>query len=55
MGGTYGVLDLQTTDEVMKLFVALHQAGTMIVMITHDQHVASYAQRCITIRDGMIV
>jgi len=50
-----GALDSQTTEEVMKLFVSLHQAGTTIVMITHDPGVAAYSHRCITIRDGMIV
>jgi putative ABC transport system ATP-binding protein len=50
-----GNLDSNTTREVMNLMVelaALHQQTMLIV--THDQDVASYANKIVHIRDGCI-
>ena len=47
-----GALDSATGKEVLKLFGQLHEMGNTIVMITHDLHVASYAERVIKIVDG---
>jgi ABC-type antimicrobial peptide transport system, ATPase component len=47
-----GALDSATGKEVLKLFSQLHEMGNTIVMITHDLHVASYAERVIKIVDG---
>lgn len=49
-----GNLDGTTTDEVMKLFEELHDDGLALVIITHDEGVASRAQRRITIADGRV-
>ena len=50
-----GNLDSKTGEDIMKLFVDLNRRGTTIVLVTHDPHVAAYAQRTIHMRDGHIV
>ena len=47
-----GNLDSATTLELTDLLESLHQAGTTLVVITHNPVVASRAQRQIAIRDG---
>lgn len=47
-----GALDSKTSQEVLSLFHVLHDMGNTIVMITHDQQVATHAQRVIHIIDG---
>ncbi len=49
-----GNLDSKTSKEVMKIFKKLHKEGKTIVMVTHDEEVASYAERIVRIRDGKI-
>ncbi len=50
-----GALDVQTGKEVIALFQELHELGHTIVMITHDQKIASYASRIIQLDDGNVV
>ncbi len=50
-----GNLDSETTEEIMKLFVTLHERGKTVVIVTHDEHVASFCDRSITISDGKII
>ena len=50
-----GNLDSKNSKEVMDLLCELHQQGTTIVMVTHSQHNASYADRIINLFDGQIV
>lgn len=50
-----GNLDSQNSREVMDLLCQLHEQGTTIVMVTHSQHNASYADRIINLYDGQIV
>lgn len=38
----------------MQLFSELNADGTTIVLITHDEHVASYAKKIVRIKDGLI-
>ena len=47
-----GALDRKTGTDVLKLFAQLKEMGNTIVMITHDLHVASYAERVVKIIDG---
>ena len=50
-----GALDQVTGHEVMQQLIALvQQTGTTLVMVTHDVKVASWCQRRIEIRDGLI-
>ncbi len=50
-----GNLDSTNGKEVMTLLKELHQEGTTIIMVTHSQHDASYADRIINLYDGEIV
>lgn len=50
-----GALDSRTGTEVMNLFLSLHAQGRTIIMITHDEHIASLCRRQITLADGMVV
>ena len=50
-----GNLDSKNGKEVMELLKELHKEGTTIVMVTHSQRDASYADRTINLFDGQIV
>ncbi|GIU15104.1 ABC transporter ATP-binding protein [Shewanella sp. MBTL60-007] len=50
-----GALDSKTSVEIMALFTELHKAGQTIILVTHEEEVAAYAQRIIRMRDGDIV
>lgn len=49
-----GNLDSKTTAEVMGLLRMLNQEGTTIVMVTHSQHCADYANRLLFLSDGYL-
>lgn len=49
-----GNLDTKTGKEIMELFDRLHSQGNTIVLVTHDQNIASHAKRVIKIIDGRI-
>ena len=49
-----GNLDSQTGQDVMQLFHNLHQQGQTIILITHENEIASEAERVIYIKDGLI-
>lgn len=42
-------------DEIMKIFQDLNEAGHTIVMITHEEDIATHAKRIIQIKDGKII
>jgi ABC-type lipoprotein export system ATPase subunit len=50
-----GNLDQASGDEIIDIFRALHEAGTTVVVITHDAAVARRAGRTVRIVDGRIV
>ena len=50
-----GALDSNSGKEMMALLHELHANGHTIILVTHDQQVASYAERIIEISDGMII
>ena len=50
-----GNLDSKHGKEVMDLLKQLHEEGTTIVMVTHSQHDANYADRIVNLFDGEIV
>jgi putative ABC transport system ATP-binding protein len=50
-----GNLDSASGSSIMELLTALHQDGRTIMLVTHDEHVASYARRELVLRDGVLV
>ena len=50
-----GNLDSKNGKEVMDLLTELNKEGTTIVMVTHSQHDADYADRVINLFDGQVV
>lgn len=50
-----GNLDSAHGEEVMELLNTLNQGGTTIIMVTHSQRDAEYAQRIIRLFDGQII
>lgn len=50
-----GNLDSAHGEEVMNLLASLNQVGTTIIMVTHSQRDAEYAQRIIRLFDGQII
>lgn len=50
-----GNLDSKNGQEVMRLLTELNQEGTTIVMVTHNDHDATYANRTMHLFDGKIV
>jgi putative ABC transport system ATP-binding protein len=50
-----GNLDSKTAEEILHLLLALnHDQGKTLVLITHDEHVASVAHRRIRLKDGRV-
>lgn len=49
-----GALDSKTGVDIMRLFDELHKDGNTIILITHEQEIANYADRNIFIKDGNI-
>ena len=49
-----GALDSASGAQVMELFRQLHDAGSTIIMITHDRGIAHHADTIMTIRDGVL-
>jgi putative ABC transport system ATP-binding protein len=50
-----GNLDSHNGEEVMGLLTTLNDEGTTIVMVTHSQQHAEYAQRIINMLDGKVL
>lgn len=50
-----GNLDTRTSKEIMEIFTSLHREGRTIIMVTHEEDIAAYAQRIIRMKDGQIV
>ncbi|MEI8384885.1 MAG: ABC transporter ATP-binding protein [Nitrosomonadaceae bacterium] len=50
-----GNLDHKIGAEVMNLLESLHQAGTTLILVTHDRELGARAHRHIAMRDGEIV
>ncbi len=50
-----GNLDSSTSVEVMNLFMELHKSGQTIILVTHEDDIAAYAQKIVRLRDGKIV
>jgi putative ABC transport system ATP-binding protein len=50
-----GNLDSKSGADIMRMFEELHVSGKTIVLVTHDEQVASHAKRIIRVADGQVV
>lgn len=50
-----GALDRQAGEEVMRLLCELNEQGHTIILVTHDPHIAEYAERIIEVAEGRLV
>jgi len=50
-----GNLDSKNGNEVMELLTDLHANGATILMVTHSEYDASFSQKTIYMKDGMIL
>ncbi|MFO8129565.1 MAG: ABC transporter ATP-binding protein [Bacteroidales bacterium] len=50
-----GNLDSAHGEEVMNLIESLNKAGTTVIIVTHSQRDAEYAQRTVQLFDGQVV
>lgn len=49
-----GNMDTKSTQEIMEILKELHRSGRTVIIITHDEEIASQAHRVIRILDGRI-
>jgi putative ABC transport system ATP-binding protein len=49
-----GNLDTRTSEEIMGLFEDLHGKGHTIIVVTHEEEIASLTPRVVRLRDGRI-
>ena len=51
-----GALDTHTSEEIMRTLQRLNvEQGLTVVLVTHEADIAAYAQRILTMRDGLLV
>ena len=50
-----GNLDSHSGEDVMNILTTLYKEGRTVILITHDNKIASRAQRVIQIQDGQII
>jgi putative ABC transport system ATP-binding protein len=50
-----GNLDTAASHEIAGMLVRLNESGRTIVLITHEEEIAAFAQRVVRLRDGRIV
>ena len=49
-----GNLDTATGVQILELLVELNKQGKTIIMVTHEPHIAAYAQKRLHMKDGLI-
>ncbi len=49
-----GALDSKTSKQIMELFIQLNQEGKTVIIVTHEEEIAAYTNRVITLKDGVI-
>lgn len=50
-----GNLDTKRSQEIMELFKEINRKGSTIILITHEEYLAKYANRIVRLQDGKIV
>jgi ABC-type lipoprotein export system ATPase subunit len=51
-----GALDSKTSEEIMRILQRLNtEQGLTVILVTHELDIAAYAQRVLTMRDGLLV
>ena len=50
-----GALDSATSRQIMELLASMNQRGITMVVVTHDDNVASYCSRRIFLQDGKVL
>ena len=50
-----GNLDTKTSFEIMHMLRELHDEGKTVVIVTHEQDIAAFAERVITLKDGKVI
>ena len=50
-----GNLDSRSSVDIMHLFENLHRQGKTIILVTHEPDIAEFAERVVTVRDGLII
>ncbi len=50
-----GNLDTKSGDEIMAMLTAFHKEGKTIIMVTHEEDIAEFANRQIRFKDGEII
>ena len=50
-----GNLDSATSVQIMALFQELYEQGKTVILVTHEQEIASYAKACIVLKDGKVM
>lgn len=48
-------LDSESSVTVMRIFKELHESGQTIIMVTHEEEFAQFAERIVKIDDGKII
>ncbi len=50
-----GALDSKTSAQIMDLLVQLNKEGKTVIIVTHEEEIAAYTDRIITLKDGKII
>lgn len=48
-----GNLDTKTSTEIMSIFEEIHAKGNTVILVTHEESIAAYANRVVRLRDGL--
>jgi putative ABC transport system ATP-binding protein len=49
-----GNLDSKTSHEIMEILDVIHGSGNTVILVTHEQDIAAFAQRNVRLKDGVI-
>ncbi|MDD4182765.1 MAG: ABC transporter permease [Candidatus Omnitrophica bacterium] len=50
-----GNLDSKSKEEIINILKKLNEKGKTIIVVTHENEIAAYAKRIITMRDGRVI